>query len=113
MIHNDASTFLHIGKNLFDGKALGGAGRLTNDRTYTTQNFHSRAIRDNKGDAKRMAMAMHAILKHYSSTPEEPKDNDYPVGPNSWCSYQGDQANGTNLHKLIKNALPPAGVEVM
>ena len=79
----------------------------------TTQNFHSRAIRDNKGDTKRMAMATNAIMEHYSSTPEEPKHNDYPVGPNSWCSYQGDQAKRTNLHKLIKNALPLAVVEVM
>ena len=60
-----------------------------------------------------MSKATHAILKHYSSTPEEPKHDDCPTGPNSWCSYQRNQANGTNLHKPIKNPLPDAVVEVM
>lgn len=43
-------TFLHnfIGKKLSDGKSLGGAGRLTNERANTIQNFYSRAMRDNK-----------------------------------------------------------------
>ena len=60
-----------------------------------------------------MFRATHAILKHFSSTPEEPKHNDCPTSPNSWCSYQHDQANGTNLHKPIKNPFPDAVVEVM
>ena len=60
-----------------------------------------------------MCKATHAILKHYSSTPEEPKHDDCPTGPNSWCSYQRNQANGTNLHKPIKNPLPDVVVEVM
>ena len=60
-----------------------------------------------------MSKATHAILKHYSSTPEQPKHDDCPAGPTSWCSYQRDQANGTNLHKPIKDAFPDAVVEVM
>ena len=79
----------------------------------TIQNFYGRAIRDNKGNAKEMAKATHAILKHYSSTLEEPKHNDCPSGPTSWCSFQRDRANGTNCHKPIKNPLPDAVVEVL
>lgn len=92
---------------------MGGAGRLTNEMANTIQNFYSRAIRVNKGDAKKMSKATHAILKHYSSTPEEPKHDDCPTGPNSWCSYQRDEANRTNRHKPIKNPLPDAVVEAM
>jgi len=60
-----------------------------------------------------MAKATKAILKHYSSTIEEPKHEDCPVGPSSWCSYQRDLANGTSLHKPIKDPFPEAVVEVM
>ena len=104
---------LFVGKKLSGGKGLGGTGRLTHNRMDTIQNFYGRAIRDNKGNAKEMAKATHAILKHYSSTLEEPKHNDCPSGPTSWCSFQRDRANGTNCHKPIKNPLPDAMVEVL
>lgn len=78
MFQIDDSHGIIIGKKLSDGKALGGAGRLTNERANTIQNFYSRAICDNKGDAKKMSKATHAILKHYSSTPEEPMHDDCP-----------------------------------
>ena len=96
-----------------DGKALTGTGRLTLARIDTIQNFFGRAIRDNRGDAKEMARSTHAILKHYSSSVEEPKHDDCPAGAFSWCSFQRDIANGTNLHKPIKNPLSDAVVEVM
>lgn len=60
-----------------------------------------------------MSRATHAILKHYSSTPENPQHGDCPSGGSSWCSYQRDLANGTQLHKPIKNPFPQAVVEVM
>lgn len=60
-----------------------------------------------------MARSTRAILKHYSSTVEEPKHNDCPAGTSSWCSFQRDIANGTNLHKPIKNPLSDAVVEVI
>ena len=105
--------FLSLGKKLADGKALNGTGRLTSARIDTIQNFYGRSIRDNKGDAKAMARATHAILKHYSSSAEVPRHDDCPEGPSSWCSYQRDVANGTNLHKPIKKPLPDAVVEVI
>lgn len=60
-----------------------------------------------------MARSTRAILKHYSSTVEEPKHDDCPAGASSWSSFQRDIANGTNLHKPIKNPLSDAVVEVM
>ena len=57
-----------------------------------------------------MSKATHAIIKHYSSTPEKPNHEDYPQDQNSWCSYNRDIAAGTNYHQPIKNPLPPAVV---
>lgn len=92
---------------------MDGSERLTNARIDTIQNFYGRSIRDNKGNAKAMARATQAILKHYSSSIENPRHEDCPEGPSSWCSYQRDVANGTTLHKPIKNPLPDAVVEVI
>lgn len=60
-----------------------------------------------------MSCATHAILKHYSSTPEHRMHEDCPEGETSWCSYQRDLAKSTRLHKPIKDPLPPAVVEVV
>lgn len=86
---------------------------MTLARIDTIQNFYGRAIRDNQGNAKEMAKSTQAILKHYSSTLEKPQHDNCPVGSSSWCSYQRDIANGTNLHKPIKNPFNDAIVEVM
>ena len=60
-----------------------------------------------------MAQATRAILKHYSSTPENPQHDDCPKGSSSWCSYQRDISSRQRTHKPIKNPLPPAVVEVI
>ena len=60
-----------------------------------------------------MARATQAILKHYSSSIDNPGHDDCPEGPSSWCIYQRDVANGTTLHKPIKNPLPNAVFEVI
>ena len=101
------------GKKLADNKALTGVGRLTLARVDTLQNFYGRALRDNKNNVKEMAKATRAILKHYSSTVENPCHEDCPAGDDSWCSYQRDVANGTDLHKPVKNPFPEAIVEVV
>ena len=72
------------------------------------QNFYGKTICDYKGDSSGMSRATHAILKHYSSTLENPNHEDCPPGKNSWCSYNRDVASGTNYHQPIKNLLPPA-----
>lgn len=92
---------------------LSGTGRLTKRRIDDMQNFYGRAIRDNEGDAKAMATATKAILKHYSSTLEERQHDDCPKGAKLWCSYQRDIANKERTHKPTKDPFTPAIVEVL
>lgn len=88
---------------------LGGKGRLTMERINTLQSFYGKAIHDNRGSAEQMSKATYAILKHYSSTLENPQHEDCPQGKGSWCSYNRDRSS----HVLIKNPLPPAVVKVV
>ena len=66
------------------------------------QGWYGQAIRNNKGDAKAMSKATHAILKHCSSTLENPNHGDCPTEKSSWCSFQRDIASGTELQKKEK-----------
>ena len=54
-----------------------------------------------------MSKVTHAVIKHYLSTSQKPNHEDFPQDRNSWCSYNGDIAAGTNYHQPIKNPLPP------
>ena len=65
--------FDHVVAKHCDGKRISGKGRLTLARIDTLQNFYGLAIRTNQGVCKKMAKATRAILKHYSSTADEPK----------------------------------------
>ncbi len=107
------SILFYLGKKLADGKGLSGAGRLTTARIDSIQNFYGLCIRQNKGDSKAMAKGTKAIMYHYVSTKEKPQYNFCPVGKNSWCLFQRDVANKTNLHKPIKNPFPPAIINVI
>ena len=78
---------------------------------YTFQNFYGAAIHSNKGNSKAMSKATQAILKHYSSSPENSKHEDCPEGETSCCSYNHDGATGQNAHKPIKNPLSQAVLE--
>ena len=110
---NSYTYILILGKKIEDGKGIGGKGRLTLKRIDTLQNFYGKAIRDNRGDAKAMSRATHAILKHYSSTPDQPRHEDCPVGKNSWCSFNRDKATGEKTHLPVKDPLPEAVIKVM
>lgn len=70
-----------------DGKGIGGRGRLTGTHIDALQNCYGKAIRNNKGNAAAMSKATHLILKHYSSTPENPRHEDCLGGEDSWGSY--------------------------
>ena len=96
-----------------DGKGIGGRDRLTAVRIDAMQNFYGKAIRDNKGNATAISKATHAILKHYSSTPENPRHEDCPSGNESWCSYNRDLATGQTTHCPIQDPLPQAVVNVI
>ena len=107
---------IHIkfsGKKLEDGKGIGGKGRLTTVRIDALQNFYGKAIRDNEGNATAMSKATHAILKHYSSTPENPRHEDCPSGNESWCSYNRDLVTGQTTHCPIQDPLPQAVVNAI
>ena len=75
-----------LGKKLSDGKSICGKGRLTLARIDTIQSFYGKTIRDFKADSEGISKATHAIIKHYSSTPEKPNHEDCPQDQNSWCS---------------------------
>lgn len=77
------------------------------------QNFYGKAIRDNKGNAAAMSKATHAIIKHYSSIPENPQHEDCPAGEDSWCSYNQDLATGQTTHLPMQDPLPQAVVNVI
>ena len=96
-----------------DGRGIGGKGRLTIARIDSLQNFYGKAIRDNKGSAAAMSKATHAILKHYSSTPDNPQHEDCPHGKETWCSYNRDLATGQTTHRPIKDAFPQAVVNAV
>ena len=55
-----------------------------------------------------MSRATHAILKHHSSSMENPNRDDFPPRRNLLCSYNCDVASETNYHQPIKNPIPPA-----
>ena len=96
-----------------DGKGIGEKGRLTAVRIDSMQNFYGKAIRDSKGNAAAMSKATHAILKHYSSTPENARHEDCPIGNESWCSYNRNLATGQTTHCPIQDPLPWAVVNVI
>ena len=83
---------------------------MTLARIDTIQSFYGKTIRDCKGDSSGVSRATHAILKHCSSTLENPNHEDCPPGKNSWCSCNRDVASGTNYHQPLKNPLPAAVV---
>ena len=99
------------GQRLSDEKGIGGKGRLSTKRIDTFQNFYGAAIHNNKESSKEMSKATQAILKHYSSSPENPKHEDWSEGETSCCSDNRDRATGQNAHDPIKNPLPQAVVE--
>ena len=60
-----------------------------------------------------MAQETWAILNHYRNNLQDLKLGHCPFGPNSWCSYQRDLANGTNEYaQKIKFPLRISSVNV-
>ena len=98
------------GKKLYDGKGLGGKGRLTIVRINALQNFYSLTIRNNKGYSEAMSKATMAILDHYK---EDTLHDHCPSGKGSWCSFQKNIATRSSFHKPIKNPLPDAVVKII
>ena len=107
-----------MGKNLIpltgktklaDGKTVGGkAGRLTRPTIDKLQKYYGNAIRssvDKKAKTsqeidkavKQMQGAIKAVLYHSVKIVDGKKRHQYCLqGENSWCSYQRDNANGSD-----------------
>ena len=100
------------GRKLRDGKPLSGKGRLTKVRIDSWQNYYGSAIRNNKGDLNGMQNAVWAILYHDASSDQKPQHQYCPVGPQSWCGWQRDVANGTTKYRH-HDTVPEAIVEVV
>ena len=97
---------------LEDGKTIGGRGRLTEEKIKQIQRYYGLAIRQNTlSDAnpteKDVSVAVYtmkkniiAILHHCVKSEDREKQHRFcPVGSNSWCKWQQDQALGTSMYK--------------
>ena len=83
-------------------KGLGGRGRLTDTIIDKMQNYFGIVLRQNCGDLNKMVMACKASMYHVAGYHDScPKD------PDTWCQYQLDKVNNTNVHNE-KNCLPLA-----
>ncbi|XP_028416155.1 uncharacterized protein LOC114539746 [Dendronephthya gigantea] len=97
---------------LKDGKTIGGRGRLKEEKIKQIQRYYGLAIRQNtlsaanptERDISVAAYAMKkniiAILYHCVESEEKKKQHRFcPVGSDSWCKWQQDQALGTAMYK--------------
>lgn len=81
-------------RKLRKDKKLGGKGRLTVAKIDMLQNYFGIALRQNVGNLKGMKQACMASLYHccgYHDT--------CPKGPKTWCQFQKDKQDGTNIFK--------------
>lgn len=62
-------------------------------------------------DVNRRSASIH-IWNHYASTEDTPLHDYCPEGPDSWCKWQCDQANGTNTFSP-KNVAPAVMQEIL
>jgi hypothetical protein len=96
------------GRKLSDGKPITGAGRLTEQKIDTLQNYYGFAIRQNSDSLVNMQRSVLASLYHVSSTDSNPNHHMCPSDENSWCNYSLD-TNGYNH----KHGLPEVIVELL
>ena len=83
----------HIQKRMGTGlrkvkkeKKLGGKGKLTDAVIDSMQTYYGKAIREHKGNVRKMQRATLAILYHKLSTDKKPQHKYCPS--NSWCKYK-------------------------
>ena len=100
------------GQKLEDGKTIGGAGRLTDERINSLQNYYGDAIRRHKDDLSGMIKAVQATLLHCNSTDDKPRHHLCPDGVNSWCSWQKAKAKGEEYHHH-KKPIPEAIIQLL
>ena len=96
------------GTKLEDGKGIGGAGRLTDTKIDTLQNYYGFAIRQNKGNLEGMTAAVKAVLPHVAATADNPSHQMCPNTPDTWCGYRKDPQKYKHT-----NGLPQAIVDLV
>ena len=80
-------------------KGLGGNGKLT-DRLIVKHQNCGIAIRSNKNNLKAMQAATRTTLFHVASSKENNLHYPHcPTGPDSWCKYNKDRADGTSTYE--------------
>ena len=75
-------------------KGLGGKGKLTDSMIDRFQNYYGIAIRSNHGNLVIMKKSIFAALFHCASS----EINNWPKGKDSWCKFQQDIVNDTNIY---------------
>lgn len=106
-VHKRMGTALRnlVEKRKAQGEALGGKGRLTQDKIKKIQNYYGYALRSNSHDVPGMKRAVQAILLHMTSTDSAPDHSKCPDGVDSWCKHNKALANGERPPPH-KNPLP-------
>ena len=80
-------------------KETRGKGKLTDRMIDRLQNYYGIAIRSNIGNLEGMKKAILATLFHCASSSTKEYHTYCPIGPESWCRFQSDKANGTASYK--------------
>ena len=111
---------LRVLKNSYKGKKGDGTRQKDDDavaikkpthkQINKLQNYYGIAVRQFKGTAVyELKKCIGAVLYHCSEADSDEMQHDMcPRGPESWCKYQVDIANGTNNYKKSKTLLPKA-----
>ena len=81
-------------------KGMAGKGKLTASMIDKLQNYCGIAVRGNVGNLADMKKAIHVSLSHCASSKERILHNHCPEGAKSWCRYNKDITNQTNLYKV-------------
>ena len=85
-------------RKLKQKEKLGGAGKLTEGKIDTLQNYFGIAIRQNVGDLVSMQQNAQATLYHVASTDDRPDHTSCPM--DSWCGWHNDPNNYKHRHGL-------------
>lgn len=78
---------------------LAARGKLTDAKIDRLQNYYGIAIRSNVRDLAKMKKTLHASLFHCASSERRDLHHHCPEGPNSWCGFNKNCTNRTNLYK--------------
>ena len=74
------------------------------------QNYYGIALRGNVGSVEAMKTAIYAAWCHVASSKNNNFHHHCPEGPNSWCMYKVDEANGTSLY-IPGKGLPSGAIK--